>query len=355
MAMFVNIFSSYISFYGYFILLCPSSLAIKVAVYHGSEMLHKILEPVYTGTIYVQQIHYDSALATTHFLVIDINDNLHVIPYSDDIILVVDEDPSSSLKMFTSNLLNLKERAFNKPLIKIKLKICTKENICISHTIYEGRLVSDATPLSQTDAFCAAEGCRVIVSLSDITIAYVLEKGTNISTSTASTATRQRQTASTAKRKLVTSRLAAPDQPETDAASETYVLERNASSVSTSTASTTTREPVTSVLAATDQPETVAASENWTATIVTVAVTSAAVLLLALITVACIRLCRARTPSQPASDRFLNRFYVNNLLRDECNAEIRERERRDAEICERERPDAEPEYDYVYNHTQRTR
>ncbi|XP_047038954.1 uncharacterized protein LOC124643874 isoform X2 [Helicoverpa zea] len=335
MAMFVNIFSSYISFYGYFILLCPSSLAIKVAVYHGSEMLHKILEPVYTGTIYVQQIHYDSALATTHFLVIDINDNLHVIPYSDDIILVVDEDPSSSLKMFTSNLLNLKERAFNKPLIKIKLKICTKENICISHTIYEGRLVSDATPLSQT--------------------AYVLEKGTNISTSTASTATRQRQTASTAKRKLVTSRLAAPDQPETDAASETYVLERNASSVSTSTASTTTREPVTSVLAATDQPETVAASENWTATIVTVAVTSAAVLLLALITVACIRLCRARTPSQPASDRFLNRFYVNNLLRDECNAEIRERERRDAEICERERPDAEPEYDYVYNHTQRTR
>ncbi|XP_047038955.1 uncharacterized protein LOC124643874 isoform X3 [Helicoverpa zea] len=314
MAMFVNIFSSYISFYGYFILLCPSSLAIKVAVYHGSEMLHKILEPVYTGTIYVQQIHYDSALATTHFLVIDINDNLHVIPYSDDIILVVDEDPSSSLKMFTSNLLNLKERAFNKPLIKIKLKICTKENICISHTIYEGRLVSDATPLSQTDAFCAAEGCRVIVSLSDITIAYVLEKGTNISTSTASTATRQRQTASTAKRKLVTSRLAAPDQPETDAA-----------------------------------------SENWTATIVTVAVTSAAVLLLALITVACIRLCRARTPSQPASDRFLNRFYVNNLLRDECNAEIRERERRDAEICERERPDAEPEYDYVYNHTQRTR
>lgn len=94
---------------------------------------------------------------------------------------------------------------------------------------------------------------------------------------------------------------------------------------------------------------------DWTATIVTVAVTSAAVLLLALITVACIRLCRARTPSQPASDRFLNRFYVNNLLRDECNAEIRERERRDAEICERERPDAEPEYDYVYNHTQRTR
>ncbi|XP_049707064.2 uncharacterized protein LOC126053502 isoform X1 [Helicoverpa armigera] len=354
--MFVNMFSSCILFYGYFIMLCPSSLAIKVAVYRGSEMLHKVIEPVYTGTIYVQQIHYDSALATTHFLVVDINDNLYVTPYSDDIRLVVDEDSSSSLKMFTSNLLNLKERAFNKPLIKIKLKICTKENICIKHTIYEGILVSDATPLLQTDAYCAAEGCRVIVSLSDITIAYVLEKGTNMSTSTASTATRKRQTASTAKRKLVTSLLAAHGQPETVAASETYVLKRNASSVSTSTASTTTREPVTSVLAAADQPETVtAASENWTATIVTVAVTSAAVLLLALITVACIRLCRARTPGQPASDRFLNRFYVNNLLRDECDAEIRERERRDAEIHERERPDAEPEYDYVYNHTQRTR
>ncbi|XP_063898563.1 uncharacterized protein LOC126053502 isoform X2 [Helicoverpa armigera] len=312
--MFVNMFSSCILFYGYFIMLCPSSLAIKVAVYRGSEMLHKVIEPVYTGTIYVQQIHYDSALATTHFLVVDINDNLYVTPYSDDIRLVVDEDSSSSLKMFTSNLLNLKERAFNKPLIKIKLKICTKENICIKHTIYEGILVSDATPLLQTDAYCAAEGCRVIVSLSDITIAYVLEKGTNMSTSTASTATRKRQTASTAKRKLVTS-----------------------------------------LLAAHGQPETVAASENWTATIVTVAVTSAAVLLLALITVACIRLCRARTPGQPASDRFLNRFYVNNLLRDECDAEIRERERRDAEIHERERPDAEPEYDYVYNHTQRTR
>ncbi|PZC70908.1 hypothetical protein B5X24_HaOG214661 [Helicoverpa armigera] len=89
---------------------------------------------------------------------------------------------------------------------------------------------------------------------------------------------------------------------------------------------------------------------DWTATIVTVAVTSAAVLLLALITVACIRLCRARTPGQPASDRFWNRFYVNLLLRDECNAEIRERERRDAEIRERERRDAELEYNYVYDH-----
>ncbi|XP_063898802.1 uncharacterized protein LOC110381912 [Helicoverpa armigera] len=198
------------------------------------------------------------------------------------------------------------------------LKICTKENICILHTIVEGRRVSVATPLSEEDTICIDtamhkymySGCRVRVSLTDVTTAYVLE--------------------------------------------------RNASSVSTSTASTTTREPVTSVLAATDQPETVAASENWTATIVTVAVTSAAVLLLALITVACIRLCRARTPGQPASDRFWNRFYVNMLMRDECNAEIRERERRDAEIRERERREAEPEYDYVYDHryaprTQRTR
>ncbi|PZC80395.1 hypothetical protein B5X24_HaOG214697 [Helicoverpa armigera] len=214
------------------------------------------------------------------------------------------------------------------------LKICTKENICISHTIVEGRRVSDATPLSEEDTYCTVidrySGCCVRVSLRDVTTAYVLE--------------------------------------------------RNASSVSTSTASTTTREPVTSVLAATDQPETVAASENWTATIVTVAVTSAAVLLLALITVACIRVCRARTPGQPASDRFWNRFYVNMLMRDECNAEIRERERRDAEIRKRElrdaeirererrdaetregeRRDSEPEYDYVYDHryaprTQRTR
>nr|XP_049707053.1 uncharacterized protein LOC110381912 isoform X3 [Helicoverpa armigera] len=241
----VNIFSSFISFYVSFVILCPSSLAIEVSVYDWSFDS----KPVHAGTSY--KMHFHSGTISVMCDVFDIKDNLHVTAYRDD-------------------------------------------TICIDTAMHKYMY----------------SGCRVRVSLSDVTTAYVLE--------------------------------------------------RNASSVSTSTASTTTREPVTSVLAATDQPETVVASENWTATIVTVAVTSAAVLLLALITVACIRLCRARTPGQPASDRFWNRFYVNMLMRDECNAEIRERERRDAEIREGERREAEPEYDYVYDHryaprTQRTR
>nr|XP_049707052.1 uncharacterized protein LOC110381912 isoform X2 [Helicoverpa armigera] len=275
----VNIFSSFISFYVSFVILCPSSLAIEVSVYDWSFDS----KPVHAGTSY--KMHFHSGTISVMCDVFDIKDNLHVTAYRDDIQWRQKSVSDSSLNVF-EDALNLQKIT----LFDIMLKICTKENICISHTIVEGRRVSDATPLSEA----------------------------------------------------------------------AYVLERNASSVSTSTASTTTREPVTSVLAATDQPETVVASENWTATIVTVAVTSAAVLLLALITVACIRLCRARTPGQPASDRFWNRFYVNMLMRDECNAEIRERERRDAEIREGERREAEPEYDYVYDHryaprTQRTR
>nr|XP_049692375.1 uncharacterized protein LOC110373896 isoform X2 [Helicoverpa armigera] len=300
----VNIFSSFISFYVSFIILCPSSLAIEVVVYRmlfGSN-------GNYTGTSYKTHFH-SGTIFSFDWVVSNIKDNLLVTAYRDDIRWRERSISDSTWKYF-DEALNLE----NITLFNIMLKICTKENICISHTIVEGRRVSDATPLSEEDTYCTVidrySGCCVRVSLRDVTTAYVLE--------------------------------------------------RNASSVSTSTASTTTREPVTSVLAATDQPETVAASENWTATIVTVAVTSAAVLLLALITVACIRVCRARTPGQPASDRFWNRFYVNMLMRDECNAEIRERELRDAEIRERERRDAEPEYDYVYDHryaprTQRTR
>ncbi|PZC75598.1 hypothetical protein B5X24_HaOG205914 [Helicoverpa armigera] len=308
----VNIFSSFISFYVSFVILCPSSLAIEVVVY---RMLFDS-DGNYTGTSYKTNFH-SGTIFSFDWVVSDIKDNLHVTAYRDDIQWREKSLSDSHWKYF-DEALNLE----NITLFNIMLKICTTENICISYTIVEGRRVSDATPLSEADTYCSVigrySGCCVRVSLADVTTAYVLE--------------------------------------------------RNGSSVSTSTASTTTREPVTSVLAATDQPETVAA--DWTATIVTVAVTSAAVLLLALITVACIRLCRARTPGQPASDRFWNRFYVNNLMRDECDAEIRERERRDAEIRERERRDAEirererreaePEYDYVYDHryaprTQRTR
>nr|XP_049707054.1 uncharacterized protein LOC110383047 [Helicoverpa armigera] len=302
--MFVNIFSYFILFNVYFIILCPSSLAIKVAVYR----LIYGYEPVYNGSRYELHFNSDDEIFI-HFEVLDIKDNLHVALYRDDNLLK-NYSLETNRTLTNAKMFNFKSIT----LLNIKLKICTKEHICISPTIVEGRRVSDATPLSKADKVCLNRVCEVRVSLSDITTAYVLE--------------------------------------------------RNGINVSTSTASTTTREPVTSVLAAADQPETVAASENeslyWTVTIVMVAVTWAAVLLLALITMACIRLCRARTPGQPASDRFWNRFYVNLLLRDECNAEIRERERRDAEIRERERRDAELEYNYVYDHryaprTQRTR
>ncbi|XP_047038599.1 uncharacterized protein LOC124643628 [Helicoverpa zea] len=298
--MFVNIFSSFILFNVSFIILCPSSLAIEVAVYH----LTYGGVPVYNGSSYGLYFYSDDKICI-RFEVLDIKDNLHVALYRNDNLLDYSLGTLTNAKIF-----NFKSTT----LLNIKLKICTKEHICISPTIVEGRRVSDATPLSEADRVCLNRVCEVIVSLTDVTTDQV----------------------------------------------RTYVLERNGINVSTSTASTTTREPVTSVLAATEQPETVAASESWTATIVTIAVTSAAVLLLALITVACIRLCRARTAGQPASDRFWNRFYVNLLLRDECNAEIRERERRDAEIRERERRDAELEYNYVYDHryaprTQRTR
>ncbi|PZC72076.1 hypothetical protein B5X24_HaOG211946 [Helicoverpa armigera] len=249
-------------------------------------------------------MHFHSGTISVICEVVDTKDNLHVTAYRNNIQRRQKSISDSSL-IFFEDALNLQ----NITLFDIMLKICTKENICISHTIVEGRRVSDATPLSGADTICIDtvmhkdmyySGCVIRVSVSDVTTAYVLERnGINIRASRTDT--------------LV------PD---------------------------------------------------WTATIVTVAVTSAAVLLLALITVACIRLCRARTPGQPASDRFWNRFYVNNLMRDECDAEIRERERRDAEIRERERRDAEireserrdaePEYDYVYDHryaprTQRTR
>ncbi|XP_063898564.1 uncharacterized protein LOC110383047 [Helicoverpa armigera] len=300
----VNMYSSFILFYAAFIILCPSSLAIEVAVYrltYGGV-------PVYNGSSYGLYFYSDDKIFI-RFEVLDIEDNLLVALYSDDNLLK-NYSLETNRTLTNAKMFNFKSTT----LLNIKLKICTKEHICISPTIVEGRRVSDATPLSEADRVCLNRVCEVIVNLTDITAAYVLE--------------------------------------------------RNGINVSTSTASTTTREPVTSVLAAADQPETVAASENeslyWTVTIVMVAVTWAAVLLLALITVACIRLCRARTPGQPASDRFWNRFYVNLLLRDECNAEIRERERRDAEIRERERRDAELEYNYVYDHryaprTQRTR
>ncbi|XP_063898800.1 uncharacterized protein LOC110373896 [Helicoverpa armigera] len=291
----VNIFSSFISFYVSFVILCPSSLAIEVSAYDGPYGSKRLSN----GTTY--KMHFPSGtISRINCEVYKIKDNVHVTAYKDDVPWEGEIGLSSSyMKYFDDD-------GFLIALFHIKLKTCTKENICISHTIVEGRCDSDATWLSKAETSCEYTSlqCGVGVTVSDVTTAYVLE--------------------------------------------------RNASSVSTSTASTTTRRPVTSELAATDQPETDAASENWTATIVTVAVTSAAVLLLALITVACIRLCRARTPGQPASDRFWNRFYVNNLMRDECNAEIRERERRDAEIRERERRDAEPEYDYVYDHDPRT-
>ncbi|XP_047025207.1 uncharacterized protein LOC124633879 [Helicoverpa zea] len=193
---------------------------------------------------------------------------------------------SSASNHFYASASNLE----NTLMLYITLKICTKENICISPIVVKGRFVSNKTPLSKTDKVClqSVVSCSVVVSLSNFTTASVLE--------------------------------------------------RNRTHVTKSTSSTTTRKPVTSVLGVTDRPAIVASSANLTATILTVIVPSVVVLLLALITVACIRRLR-QSPTKPDKNDFWNRFYVNMLMQEECDAEIRERELRD---------DIELQYDYVY-------
>nr|XP_049703459.1 uncharacterized protein LOC110370287 isoform X2 [Helicoverpa armigera] len=286
----VNIYSSFILFNIYFILLCPSNLALRVTVYDRRSSDPNTWPQVYTGASYKLHFHSDSELRF-YLIVLDNNDNLHVAPYTNNKMkfhISNSSLSSSASNHFYASASNLE----NTLILYITLKICTKENICISPIVVKARFVSNKTPLSRTDTACLGSvvSCSVVVSLSNVTTASVLE--------------------------------------------------RNGTHVTKTTSSTTTRKPVTSVFGVTDRPEIVASSSNLTATILMVMVPSVVVLLLAIITVTCIRRLRhPRKPTQPAKDNFWNRFYVNMLMREECDAEIRERELRD---------DIELQYDYVY-------
>nr|XP_049706968.1 uncharacterized protein LOC126056830 [Helicoverpa armigera] len=161
-------------------------------------------------------MHFHSDTISVMCEVVDLKDNLHVTAYRNDIPWPgIKSTSSSSMKFFGGYHLHLQ----NITIFNIMLKICTKENICISHTIVEGRRVSDATPISGADTICidnVIKSCVIRVSLTDVTTAYVLERnGINVSTSTASTTTRE----------PVTSVLAATDQPETVVASATSASE----------------------------------------------------------------------------------------------------------------------------------
>ncbi|XP_049703459.2 uncharacterized protein LOC110370287 isoform X2 [Helicoverpa armigera] len=286
----VNVYSSFILFNIFFILLCPSNLALKVTVYDRRLHDQNTWLQVYTGASYKLHFHSDSKLSF-FLIVLDNNDNLRVTPYTNNKMKFYISN--SSLSSSASNhFYAVASNLENTFILCITLKICTKENICISPIVVKGRFVSNKTPLSRTDKVClqSVVSCSVVVSLSNVTTASVLE--------------------------------------------------RNGTHVTKTTSSTTTRKPVTSVFGVTDRPEIVASSSNLTATILMVMVPSVVVLLLAIITVTCIRCLRhPRKPTQPAKDNFWNRFYVNMLMREECDAEIRERELRD---------DIELQYDYVY-------
>ncbi|PZC70907.1 hypothetical protein B5X24_HaOG214660 [Helicoverpa armigera] len=155
--------------------------------YHKSKRKGSV--PVYNGSSYGLYFYSDDKIFI-RFEVLDIEDNLHVALYRDDNLLK-NYSLETNRTLTNAKMFNFKSTT----LLNIKLKICTKEHICISPTIVVGRRVSDATPLSEA--------------------AYVLERnGINVSTSTAFTTTRE----------PVTSVLAAADQPETDAASASESL-----------------------------------------------------------------------------------------------------------------------------------